>query len=238
MGCHNGALVNNMIILTGASGGIGRAILTSLTKLDEVIALYNTKVPVIDGLANVTLYQLDLTSEQEVADFASTIKRTLKQITLINAAALSKDGLAAKYSTENWEQVINVNLRGSFLLTRAMLMPMMEENWGRIIHISSVAGMRGMPGTLAYSTAKTGLLGMSRVLASEYARFGITSNVLVPGYFNTGLIETVSEKIRKKIIGSIPSGKLGEPSNIVNAIEFLMKSEYVNGSTIHLDGGM
>ena len=227
-----------MIILTGASGGIGRAILTSLTKLDEVIALYNTKVPVIDGLANVTLYQLDLTSEQEVADFASTIKRTLKQITLINAAALSKDGLAAKYSTENWEQVINVNLRGSFLLTRAMLMPMMEENWGRIIHISSVAGMRGMPGTLAYSTAKTGLLGMSRVLASEYARFGITSNVLVPGYFNTGLIETVSEKIRKKIIGSIPSGKLGEPSNIVNAIEFLMKSEYVNGSTIHLDGGM
>jgi len=227
-----------MIILTGASGGIGRAILTSLTKLDEVIALYNTKVPVIDGLANVTLYQLDLTSEQEVADFALTIKRTLKQITLINAAALSKDGLAAKYSTENWEQVINVNLRGSFLLTRAMLMPMMEENWGRIIHISSVAGMRGMPGTLAYSTAKTGLLGMSRVLANEYARFGITSNVLVPGYFNTGLIETVSEKIRKKILDSIPSGKLGDPSNIVNAIEFLMKSEYVNGSTIHLDGGM
>lgn len=227
-----------MIILTGASGGIGRAILTSLTQLDDVIALYNTKAPDIEGLVNVTLYKLDLTSEKEVADFSLTIKRTLKKITLINAAALSKDGLAAKYSTEDWEWVINVNLRGSFLLTRAMLIPMMEESWGRIIHISSVAGMRGMPGTLAYSTAKTGLLGMSRVLANEYARFGITSNVLVPGYFNTGLIETVSEKIRKKILDSIPSGKLGDPSNIVNAIEFLIKSEYVNGTTINLDGGM
>ena len=104
--------------------------------------------------------------------------------------------------------------------------------------MSSVAGIRGTPGTIAYATSKTGLLGLSRVLANEYARFGITSNVLVPGYFNTGLIETLSEKIRKKILNSIPSGKLGDPSNIVNAIDFLIKSEYVNGSAIHLDGGI
>jgi 3-oxoacyl-[acyl-carrier protein] reductase len=227
-----------MIILTGASGGIGHAILASLSKLDDVIALYNTKAPNIEGLANVTLHKLDLTSEQDIANFALTIKRDVKKIVLINAAALSKDGLAAKYSTDNWDQVINVNLRGSFLLTKAMLIPMMEANWGRIIHISSVAAIRGVPGTIAYSAAKTGLLGMSRVLANEYARFGITSNVLVPGYFNTGLIETISEKLRKKILDSIPSGKLGDPSNIFNAIEFLIKSEYVNGSVVHLDGGM
>ena len=227
-----------MIILTGASGGIGHAILASLSKLDDVIALYNTKAPNIEGLANVTLHKLDLTSEQDIANFALTIKRDVKKIILINAAALSKDGLAAKYSTDNWDQVINVNLRGSFLLTKAMLIPMMEANWGRIIHISSVAAICGVPGTIAYSAAKTGLLGMSRVLANEYARFGITSNVLVPGYFNTGLIETISEKLRKKILDSIPSGKLGDPSNIFNAIEFLIKSEYVNGSVVHLDGGM
>ena len=227
-----------MIILTGASGGIGHAILASLSKLDDVIALYNTKAPNIEGLANVTLHKLDLTSEQDIANFALTIKRDVKKIVLINAAALSKDGLAAKYSTDNWDQVINVNLRGSFLLTKAMLIPMMEANWGRIIHISSVAAIRGVPGTIAYSAAKTGLLGMSRVLANEYARFGITSNVLVPGYFNTGLIETISEKLRKKILDSIPSGKLGDPSNIFNAIEFLIKSEYVNGSVVHLDGGI
>ena len=113
---------------------------------------------------------------------------------------------------------------------------MISEKWGRVIHLSSVAGIRGMQGTLAYSTAKTGLLGMSRVLAREHARFGITSNVLVLGYFNTGLIETLSDKIRNAIIEEIPSKKLGEPSNIVNAVEYIIKSEYTNGSVLNIDG--
>jgi NAD(P)-dependent dehydrogenase (short-subunit alcohol dehydrogenase family) len=166
------------------------------------------------------------------------MKGELTKPVLIHAAALSRDGLVADYDTEDWEQVINVNLRGDFLLTKATLKLMISENWGRIIHISSVAGMRGIPGTIAYSAAKTGLIGMSRVLANEYARFGITSNVIILGYFNTGLIETLSEKMRNKIIGSIPSGHLGEPKNIVNAIDFIMKSEYANGSSISLDGGI
>lgn len=227
-----------MIILTGASGGIGRAILPALSKLDHVTAVYHSKQPDIAGLERVTLQQIDLTSEREVNDFATKMKDKLTRITLVHAAALSRDSLAAKLDLNDWDQAINVNLRGDFLLTRAMLIPMIAEKWGRVIHISSVAGMRGVPGTLAYSTAKTGLLGMSRVLANEYARFGITSNVLVAGYFNTGLIETLSEKMRQDIIESIPSKRLGEPSNIVNAIEFLMKSEYVNGSTINIDGGI
>lgn len=227
-----------MIILTGASGGIGRAILPALSKLDCVTAIYHSKQPDIGGLNGVTLHQLDLTSEQEVNNFAAGLKDSISKVTLIHAAALSRDSLAAKLDVNDWDQAINVNLRGNFLLTRAMLIPMIAEKWGRVIHISSVAGMRGVPGTLAYSTAKTGLLGMSRVLANEYARFGITSNVLVAGYFNTGLIETLSEKMRRDIIESIPSKRLGDPSNIVNAIEFLMKSEYVNGSAINIDGGI
>ena len=227
-----------MIILTGASGGIGKAILPSLTKLDTVIAIYNTKIPDINGLSDVITYQVDLMSESAVNNFTADMKNHLEKITIIHAAALSRDGLAARLSVNDWEQVINVNLRGNFLLTQAMLAGMITEKWGRIIHISSVAGMRGMPGTIAYSTAKTGLIGMSKVLANEYARFGITSNVLIPGYFNTGLIETLSEKVRNKVIESIPSGKLGDPRNIVNAVEFLMKSEYVNGSTVQIDGGI
>ncbi len=227
-----------MIILTGASGGIGRAILPSLVTLDNVIAVYHKNLPDISGINGVTLYQVDLTSESKVNDFAAAMKDQLQRITLIHAAALSRNALAAKFSTEDWDQVINVNLRGSFLFTRAMLLPMIQEKWGRIIYISSVAGMRGAPGTLAYSTAKTGLLGMSRVIANEYARFGITSNVLVLGYFNTGLIETLSEKLRKKILELIPSRQLGNPANVINAVEFLIKSEYVNGSAMHIDGGI
>jgi 3-oxoacyl-[acyl-carrier protein] reductase len=238
LGRNVDTLVNEMIILTGASGGIGRAILPALTALDNVVAIYHSRQPDISGLGGVTSYQLDLTSECAIGDFISSIKSRLNKITLIHAAALSRDGLSAKFSTDDWDQVINVNLRGNFLLSRAMLIPMIAEKWGRIIHVSSVAGMKGVPGTLAYSTTKTGLLGMSRVLANEYARFGITSNVLVPGYFNTGLIDTLSEKVRQKIMDAIPSGRLGDPSNIVNAVEFLMKSDYVNGSAIHVDGGI
>lgn len=240
MGRSAHALVSSsMIILTGASGGIGRAILPSLTALDNVVAIYHTKPPDISGINGVTLYQMDLTSEREVDDFAAAMKNKLARITLIHAAALARcEKLAVQFSTEDWDQVMDINLRGNFLLTRALLMPMIKENWGRIIHVSSVVGIRGIPGTLAYSTTKSGVLGMSRVIANEYARFGITSNVLLLGYFNTGLIETLSEKVRKKILESIPTGRLGDPSNILNAVEFLMKSEYVNGSAIHIDGGI
>ena len=238
MGCNYHKLDGTMIILTGASGGIGKAILPMLAKLDNVIAIYHSKYPDIKGLDGASAYQMDITSENQVNKFIEIMKGKLAKPVLIHAAALSRDGLVADYDTEDWEQVINVNLRGDFLLTKATLKLMISENWGRIIHISSVAGMRGIPGTIAYSTAKTGLIGMSRVLANEYARFGITSNVIILGYFNTGLIETLSEKMRNKIIGSIPSGHLGEPKNIVNAIDFIMKSEYANGSSISLDGGI
>jgi NAD(P)-dependent dehydrogenase (short-subunit alcohol dehydrogenase family) len=228
-----------MIVLTGASGGIGRAILPSLAKLDEVIAIYNTNPANINEIASVTPYQLDITSENGVADFVESMKDQLKRVTLIHAAALARqDRLAAQFKTEDWDQVMEVNLRGNFFLTRALLMPMMKENWGRIVHFSSAAGMHVAPGTLAYSTSKTALLGMSRVFATEYARFGITSNVLVNGYFDTGMYQALSEKAQKKLIDSIPSRRLGDPSNIVNAVEFLMKSDYVNGSTIHIDGGI
>ena len=227
-----------MIILTGASGGIGRAILPSLTALDNVVAIYRTNHPDIGGAGGITAYQLDITSEREVGAFVASMKGHLEKVTLIHAAALSRDGLVPQLSIKDWDQVMGVTLRGNFLLTRELLMPMIEQKWGRIIHFSSVAGVQGVPGTVAYSTAKTGLLGMSRVIANEYARFGITSNVLVPGYFNTGLIETLSDKVRKKILVSIPSGRLGDPRNIVNAIEFLMKSDYVNGSAINIDGGI
>lgn len=228
-----------MIVLTGASGGIGRAILPALALLDDVVAIYNSNLPDIGGIAGVVPYQLDLKSEQGVSDFAASMKDQLKKITLIHAAAIARqDRLAVQFKTEDWDQVMEVNLRGNFFLTRALLMPMMKEKWGRIIHFSSAAGMHVAPGTLAYSTSKTALLGMSRVFATEYARFGITSNVLVNGYFNTGMYQALSEKAQKKLIDSIPSRRLGDTANIVNAVEFLMKSDYVNGSTIHIDGGI
>ena len=228
-----------MIILTGASGGIGRAILTGLQALDEILAIYNTNLPEINGINPAVFHQVDLTSEIEIKKFLTSIKGKFGRITLIHAAALARqERLAAQFKTADWDQVMDINLRGNFFLTRALLIPMIEERWGRIIHFSSAAGMHVAPGTLAYSTSKTALIGMSRVLATEYARFGITSNVLVNGYFNTGMYQNLSEKAQKRLIESIPSRKLGDPRNIVNAIDFLIKSDYVTGSSIKIDGGI
>jgi len=227
-----------MIILTGASGGIGHAILSSLSKLDKVIAISHSKAINVDELDGVEPYQVDLTSEIEVNKFVSKIKSKLSKIVIIHAAAISLDNLAVKFDTKDWDQSMSLNLNSNFFLTRALLTTMIGDGWGRVIHISSIAGMKGVPGTIAYSTAKTGLLGMSKVLANEYARFGVTSNVLILGYFNTGLIDTLNEKSRQKILASIPSKRLGSPSNIVNAIDFLIKSEYVNGSAVNIDGGI
>ena len=228
-----------MIILTGASGGIGQEILSSLSRLDEVVAIYNKKIPDNVSRDNITPYHLDLTSEQDISQFVESMKSGFSKITLVHAAALARQhSLAVQFKTEDWDDVMSVNLRGNFLLTRALLMPMIKEKWGRIIHFSSAAGLHVAPGTLAYSTSKTALLGMSRVLASEYARFGITSNVLVNGYFDTGMYRKLDEKSQKKLIDAIPSKRLGDPSNIVNAIEFLIKSDFVNGSAINIDGGI
>jgi len=228
-----------MIVLTGASGGVGSAILPSLAALDSIVAIYNNNAPDVGGLSNVIPYRLDLTSEEDVNAFVKSMETRLTNITLIHGAALARqEKLAVQFKTEDWDQVMEVNLRANFLLTRALLMPMIKEKWGRIIHFSSAAGMNVAPGTLAYSTSKTALLGMSRVLGVEYARFGITSNVLINGYFDTGMYRALSEKVQKKLIDSIPSGKLGDPINITNAVEFLIKSPFVNCSAINIDGGV
>ena len=132
--------------------------------------------------------------------------------------------------------VMQVNLKGNFLLTQGLLPQMIQEKCGRIIHISSVIGMSGRVGTVAYSASKTALLGMSRVLASEYGRFNITSNILNLGYFESGLADTLKGDVKKEVLSRIPSKSFGKISDIANAVEFLIKTGYVNGSVITIDG--
>jgi NAD(P)-dependent dehydrogenase (short-subunit alcohol dehydrogenase family) len=226
-----------MIILTGSSGGIGREIAGELSSIDNIIAIYGSKKPNFNN-KKIRYYQLDLSSEKEILDFYSFIEKKYKNITIIHAATLSFDELAAKISIEKWDEVININLRAVFLLNKLIVRKMINDNWGRIIQLSSITATRGVAGTVAYSTSKSALIGLSRVFAKEYAKFGITSNVISLGYFDSGLIETLSDKMKEKIIKEIPSGKLGNCKNITNAINFLINSEYVNGSVISIDGGL
>ena len=213
-----------MIILTGASGGIGQAILPFL---DDTVSVYNQKC-VSAGI------RVDLSKPQEIKEFVLQLKPT--KVTVVHLAAVKIDELAVACNEENWDKVMDVNLKGNFLLTKELLQIMLKEKWGRIIHIIS-SGL-GDVGTLTYSTSKFGLLGMSEVLSKEYAKFGITSNVLQLGYFQTGLWNKLTKEKKLELLEQIPSRKLGDPQNIVNAVKFLIDSPYVNGSVINIDGGI
>ena len=227
-----------MIILTGSSGGIGKGLIGHLSKIDNVIGTYN-KSPVKDAPGDKISYEkLDIEDPKAIGSFAQKWKGRLPHLTLVHSAVLNIDGLFANYKEPDWDKVMRVNLKGNFLLTQALLPQMIQEKWGRIIHISSVIGMEGRVGTVAYSASKTALLGMSRVLASEYGRFNITSNILNLGYFESGLADTLSGDVKKEILGRIPSKSFGKTADIAHAVEFLIKSGYVNGSVITIDGAL
>jgi NAD(P)-dependent dehydrogenase (short-subunit alcohol dehydrogenase family) len=227
-----------MIVLTGASGGIGHEIINHLCKMDDVVGFYNTTHPGNHKVSKIIYEKVNIEDKSEIDRFVENWKSKLSNITLVHCAAAKNDGLAVNYPLADWDKVVGVNLRANFILTQALLPRMMKDNWGRVIHISSNGAIDGDVGTMAYSASKSGLIGMSRVLGKEYARFNITSNVLMLGAFETGLFLELSDKQKDKIQKKIPSKKLGNSSNIVNAIDFLIKSEYVNGSVINIDGGV
>ena len=227
-----------MIVLTGATGGIGKELLARLLETDNVIGTYNKSRPTSPHSGRSTYEKLNIEDYDEIRNFVKRCEPRLSRVTLIHGAAFKIDGLTANYKEEDWDNVMGVNLKGNFLLTQALLPYMIKERFGRIIHISSRGGIEGASGTIAYSTSKTGLLGMSRVLSKEYARFNITSNVLVLGAFKTGMFMKLRDDVKEKIRNQIPSKSFGKVSNIANAIQFLIKSEYVNGAVINIDGGM
>lgn len=229
---------NATFIVSGASGGIGRELIPLLLQDHAVVGLYNSHRPEFTPSDRLSFEQVDLTDAGSVQRFVERWQSKLERVVLVHGAVESIDGLAAQYREEDWDRVIDVNLKGAFLLTKALLPTMIRARWGRIIHLSSLVGADGVAGTVGYAASKSGILGVSRVLAKEYARFEVTSNVLQLGYFDGGLIHELSEEQRKEILARIPSRKLGTVENIRHAVRFLVESDYVNGAVIPIDGGI
>lgn len=227
-----------MIVVSGASGGIGQAVIPRLAELDSVIGIFNRKRPAESSDKRIEFIPVDLRSETAIKSFVDHIKTRLERITVVHFAAKSIDKLAVQLPNEDWNEVLNINLRGDFLLTKALIPLMIKQHWGRIVHISSVVGMTGAPGAVAYAASKSGLVGLSSVLAKEYARFGVTSNVLCLGYFDVGLIETLAERVRERIRANIPSRQFGNVADVATAIRWLIDSDYVNGAVVNIDGGI
>jgi 3-oxoacyl-[acyl-carrier protein] reductase len=222
-----------MIILTGASGGIGRSLIDDLKQIDQVIGIYNKSNTYIKEAENLTFKKLDISNEEEIKNFINENKIHLKNITIVHGAGITEDKLAVNLDRDKWDNVLNVNLTANFLLSKALIPLMIQQSWGRIVHLSSI---RTAPGTLSYSTTKAGLIGMSGVLAKEYSKFNITSNALILGAFDTGMFQSLDEKVQHEMINQIPSKKLGHVKNISHAIEFLIKSPFVSGASIVIDG--
>ena len=161
-----------------------------------------------------------------------------ENISFLNMSTKKIDSLLVKHDLDLWDESISINLNSPFYFAKLLIPLMINNKWGRFMFVTSTGGMRGDIGTVSYSASKVGLLGLSRVICKEYSKFNITSNVISLGTFDTGLFHNLSEKKRKEILETIPSKSTGNIDNIVNAVDFIVKSDYVNGSIINIDGGM
>ena len=239
-------LENKNIIVTGASGGIGNSIVKNLIDNGANILASGTKVEKLDELKssfeNIKTLRFDMTETDKIEEFIenATSKLGGNLDCLINNAGVTKDNLAIRMSLDEWKKVIDINLTSTFLLSKFAIKKMLKNKSGKIINITSVVGHTGNIGQTNYTASKAGIIAMSKSLAIEYAKKNINVNCISPGFISTAMTDKIDEKFKESIISKIPSGRLGKPEDIANAVVFLVSSEsdYINGETIHVNGGL
>jgi 3-oxoacyl-[acyl-carrier protein] reductase len=237
-------------LVTGASGGIGRATARALAgdgftvacgfQSDDASAKETVRL-IEEAGGTAASFGADVADETDVKEMFDQIAAwSGPPMVLVNNAGVNRDGLAVKYSRADFERILEVNVTGSFLCSRAALSGMMRARWGRIVMVSSVLGLRGNAGQAAYSASKTALLGLTRSLAREYGSRGITVNAVCPGYVETDMTASLPEKARERLLSEIPAGRLGSLDEVAAAIGFLVseRASYVNGAVLAIDGGM
>jgi 3-oxoacyl-[acyl-carrier protein] reductase len=237
-------------LLTGASGGIGRAIAHTLASQGAELVISGTREAVLQDLAaelqsqykaSVYIKTCALDNPTSVEELFPAAEALMGQVDiLVNNAGITRDGLAMRMKDEDWEAVIDINLTANFRLSRAAIKSMMRSRYGRIINITSVVGVTGNPGQINYCASKAGLIGMSKSLAQEIATRGITVNCIAPGFIASAMTEGLPEKVKEKILGSIPQGAMGIAEDIAVSVAFLASKEasYITGHTLHVNGGM
>jgi 3-oxoacyl-[acyl-carrier protein] reductase len=243
------SLQGKTALVTGASQGIGRACAVALAKagarvglaarneakLNEVAA----EIATLGGAAAV--FALDIASEESIKACAKAAVAHFGSIEiLVNNAGITRDTLLLRMKRADWDDVIQTNLTGTFLMTQALLSPMLKARWGRIINISSVVGETGQAGQANYAASKAGLIGLTKSLARELASRNITANAIAPGYIETAMTAVLDEKQREAMLAHIPLGRAGTDADIANAVRFLASDEaaYITGHVLDVNGGM
>ncbi len=237
-------------IVTGAGRGIGEAIAKRLAAGGARVAVVSRTEANADKTAAAInaahagaakAYAVDVADFGAVQELADAILGDLGRVdVLVNNAGVTRDGLSMRMSSEDWDVVVDTNLKGAFNFIRAVQRPMAKQRSGRIINISSVSGIMGNAGQANYAASKAGLIGLTKTIARELSGRGITVNAVAPGFIQTDMTDALPEGIRTAVVGRIPLGRFGVPEDIAAAVAFLAGAEaaYITGQTLVVDGGM
>jgi len=242
-------LTGQVALVTGASRGLGKAIATALAAQGASIAavarseeaLKDTLEAVRAAGGTAEPFPVDVADSAAVDAVVEKVSARFGRIDLlVNNAGVTRDGLLARMKSEDWDTVINTNLKGAFNFTRQVGRIMVKQRSGRIVNISSVIGLMGNAGQANYAASKAGLIGFSKSVAKEFASRGITCNVVCPGFIETDMTKGLSEELKKKLLERIPLQRLGQPDDVAGVVEFLCSpaASYITGQILTVDGGM
>ncbi len=241
-------LSGRVAIVTGSGRGIGRAIALKLAEVGAIVVVNDigeAAQGVAEEIRAMNRQSLAILADVSLSpDVARLVDETIathgKVDILVNNAGITRDQLTVRMSDEEWDRVLNVNLKSVFLCTRAVLRHMIKQRWGRIISIASIVGVVGNPGQANYASAKAGIIGFTRTIAKEVASRGITANAIAPGFIDTDMTQRLEENQRQELMRHIPLGYLGSPRDVAEAVAFLASEEarYITGQVLNVDGGM
>ena len=242
------SLKNKIAIVTGASQGIGKIIAFELAKSGANVVCLSRNKEALDIIVNkivenggqASSFACDITKSETFIQIVKEIIGNYKKIDiLVNNAGVTNDSLLMRMSNQQWDNVININLKGAFNCTKAVLRHMMKNKSGRIINVTSIVGLTGNAGQANYAASKAGLIGMTKSIAKEVASRGITANCIAPGWIETSMTDKLSEDVKNQFLSQIPIGRIGSAKDVANTAVFLASDEagYITGQTITVDGG-
>lgn len=237
-------------LVTGASRGIGRAVAlafategasVALNFAGNVAAAEAVRAEIESAGGKAILVPADVSDENAVEDMVKTVTEAFGSIDiLVNNAGITRDGLLLRMKEEDWDAVLNTNLKGVFLCTKAVSKFMMKKRYGRIVNMASVVGVTGNASQANYAAAKAGVIGFTKAMAKELASRGITVNAIAPGFIRSDMTDVLPDKVKEAMLAEIPLGRAGEPADVAKAALFLASDQaaYITGQVLKVDGGM